>query len=395
MSVSFSNTLFALVAAVLAGGVYSKLDVVDSLNQGAYAGRWYQTHTSLYPYETFERNGYCITADYEVMTAEDCNGAVPGSDLCFALVNTANHGAPDGPTRGGEGIAYGNSEAPGKLNVYMDGQSTFASLYSYYWIAAVSPIDAATGQYQWAVISDPNKLYLFVLARDATQFKVLYEDDVLDLVKDLGFDTFWNKPIETYQQADCVYSPEPAASQSAFVRTLVGSSSGVQLDVQGQQQQQQWAAEQSGIHPDRVAAAFGHFARRHQLALPVSVSPALQLLPTPNAAAAAEGEHQELFEEMAPMHKAMRLRQPEQQPEQQQQQQRVSKDIPFVESHHHPHSSSTSASSDSSASSSSSSSSRLSSLAHTIVGWFAPSSTGVAMAEAACVPGEWSCAAEQ
>lgn len=393
MSVSLSNALFALVAAVLAGGVCSKLQVVNSLELGAYAGRWFQTHTSLYPYETFERNGYCIAADYQVMTAEDCNSAVPGSDLCFALVNTANHGAPDGPTRGGEGIAYGLSGAPGKLNVYMDGQSTFASLYSYYWIAAVSPIDTTSGQYQWAVISDPNKLYLFILARDPAQFRSLYEEDVLDLVHSLGFDQFWNKPIETYQQQDCVYSPEPSALASSFVQTLVGSSvqqQQQQLDVQVQQKLSQATAASagaSGIHPDRVAAAFEHFAHRHQLTLPVSVSPPVQLLPKPVATAATEGEQvQELgsFEEMTPMHKAMRLRQPEQQ----QQQQTVSKDIPFVESHYHPHSAS-------SADSSTSSSFRLSSLAQKVLGWFAaPSSRRTGVAEAACVPGDGSCAAE-
>jgi hypothetical protein len=36
-------------------------------------------HTSLYPYEPFERNGYCITADYEATTAENCNQTISGS----------------------------------------------------------------------------------------------------------------------------------------------------------------------------------------------------------------------------------------------------------------------------------------------------------------------------
>ena len=37
---------------------------VKTLNLTAFLGRWYQGYASLIPNETFERNGYCITADY-------------------------------------------------------------------------------------------------------------------------------------------------------------------------------------------------------------------------------------------------------------------------------------------------------------------------------------------
>jgi lipocalin len=37
---------------------------VSSLNASTYLGRWYQMYTSLIPTTTFEKDAYCVTADY-------------------------------------------------------------------------------------------------------------------------------------------------------------------------------------------------------------------------------------------------------------------------------------------------------------------------------------------
>ena len=48
--------------------VFTAFDIppatVSSLNASAYMGRWYQMYTSLIPTTTFEKNGFCVTADY-------------------------------------------------------------------------------------------------------------------------------------------------------------------------------------------------------------------------------------------------------------------------------------------------------------------------------------------
>lgn len=42
----------------------SKPSTVDDIKLPAYLGKWYQMYASLIPNQTFERNGYCVTAEY-------------------------------------------------------------------------------------------------------------------------------------------------------------------------------------------------------------------------------------------------------------------------------------------------------------------------------------------
>ena len=62
-----------------------------------------------------------------------------------------------------------------------------------------------SNQYDWAVVSTPFETQLFILARDVAFFKANYEAAVLSQVKSLGFDKYYNKPIQTYQGSDCKY----------------------------------------------------------------------------------------------------------------------------------------------------------------------------------------------
>lgn len=52
---------------------------VDSLNTTAYLGRWYQMYASLIPNSTFERNGYCVMADYDASETANAAFAVSNS----------------------------------------------------------------------------------------------------------------------------------------------------------------------------------------------------------------------------------------------------------------------------------------------------------------------------
>ena len=64
------------------GSESSAPDTVATLNAPAYLGRWYQTYGSAIPLSTFEKDGYCITADYYNPSAVGLKG------LSFSLVNT-------------------------------------------------------------------------------------------------------------------------------------------------------------------------------------------------------------------------------------------------------------------------------------------------------------------
>lgn len=54
---------------------------VDSIELSAYLGRWYQMYVSLIPNQTFEKNGYCIAADYFPLPLKDVAFGVNNSQV--------------------------------------------------------------------------------------------------------------------------------------------------------------------------------------------------------------------------------------------------------------------------------------------------------------------------
>ncbi len=58
--------LISLVAGLCGGQKLTPIPIetVDELQLSSYVGRWYQMYSSLIPDITFEKKGYCITADY-------------------------------------------------------------------------------------------------------------------------------------------------------------------------------------------------------------------------------------------------------------------------------------------------------------------------------------------
>ena len=75
------------------------------------------------------------------------------------------------------------------------------------WVVKLGPVE--NGQYQYSLVTDPIRLYLFVLARDTTDFVNRFDKEVITWLLDNGFDTPLNRPIKTYQGKDCLYAPVP------------------------------------------------------------------------------------------------------------------------------------------------------------------------------------------
>jgi len=94
-------------------------------------------------------------------------------------------------------------EPNGKLTLEINGQMEEDI---HYLVIAVGPV--VNEKYDWAVVSDTSGILLFILARNPVAF-VQYEQAVLNWVAVHGFDTVFNKPIETYQGPDCVYTMPP------------------------------------------------------------------------------------------------------------------------------------------------------------------------------------------
>ena len=59
---------------------------------------------------------------------------------------------------------------------------------------------------QYAIVSDPFEAFLFVLARNVTQFNAVYNASVYAELMNLGFDGPLNSPISTIHDG-CTYSP--------------------------------------------------------------------------------------------------------------------------------------------------------------------------------------------
>jgi len=106
------------------------------------------------------------------------------------------------------------TQDPGKWAIFFD---EFPPYYHFpYWILATGPLAAypscfkgVAQCYAWAIVSDPYRSSLFILARSVEEFNAVYKNVALKFAEENGFDKSYNKPIETYQKPDCVYAPTP------------------------------------------------------------------------------------------------------------------------------------------------------------------------------------------
>ena len=166
-----------------------KNQAVTALDVNQYIGRWYQAYADEVVLQTFERNAYCVTADYGLNT-----------DGTLSVYNYQTNGAANGSAKSINGYAYYQDiTKPGELTVHLDGTPADAP----YWILSLGEV--VSGQYQWAIVSDNNSATLFVLVRDYKTFRTTYEAEVVTEMFKLGF----TQPIVTYQNDDCLYAPKP------------------------------------------------------------------------------------------------------------------------------------------------------------------------------------------
>ncbi|XP_041473889.1 outer membrane lipoprotein Blc-like [Lytechinus variegatus] len=170
--------------------IFPNIKTVTNLNIDNYVGRWYEMYSDLVVKATFERNSYCTTATY---------GKI--NDTAVTVFNSGRLGSPTGPPSEIRGMAYvADAAEPGQLKL------KFPNIpLGDYWVIALGPVE--DNEYQYAVVTEPMMLQLFILARDPDEFRQKYEDDVLDIVKNAGFTRFYNKPRETVQVPDCIYPP--------------------------------------------------------------------------------------------------------------------------------------------------------------------------------------------
>ncbi|KAK7112968.1 apolipoprotein D-like [Littorina saxatilis] len=186
------DSVASIVGTILNGGPAPK--TVTQLEDAKYLGRWYQVYASKSVALTFERNAYCVTADYGV-----------AADGRITVLNTDRLESVTGPLDVIHGYAT-KSSTVGQLSVNLE----TVPIPAPYWVIKLGPDNyGPNGLYQYSVVTDNLKATLFVLARNVTTFYSDYNDEVMAFLKEQGFNSVLNEPIKTVHDDQCVYSPLP------------------------------------------------------------------------------------------------------------------------------------------------------------------------------------------
>lgn len=168
------------------------LNPVPELLLQKYVGRWFTAYTSQFVMDTTQRDGYCATADYGFRL-----------DGNVSVFNAQRLRAPDGPGANITGRAV-PTDRPGVFIVRLQGVPI--PPVPNYWVLKLGPQTFGSDElYEYAVISEPTRLNLFVLARNITDFKQRFDKEVTDFLKAEGFNPPNNPYVEQFQGPPCIY----------------------------------------------------------------------------------------------------------------------------------------------------------------------------------------------
>jgi lipocalin len=180
------------------------IDTVSQLDLTKYQGRWYQIYGDKFD-QLFQHNGKCVTADYTLVP--NANVSILNSQ--YSMFNELEQYV---------GYAYYKNEVnskfnPGELTVHLEGVPYDAP----YSVVNLGP--EVSGLYDWAIVTDPAKLSLFVLTRDVERFYSNYNIEVLSLLDDYGFDS-----VIAIQHNNCRYVPGLAYIPDNYSKLNLGSN---------------------------------------------------------------------------------------------------------------------------------------------------------------------------
>jgi lipocalin len=206
-----------ILASFLSGASATDFGPVSELQTAAYLGRWYQTYASSTVKYTFEAGGDCVTADYGAVQGRDDVITVTNRNLALGLpVSISGYGVAN-PNQVGEfQVNLGPFANPAKPNPYSS---------TNYLVFGLGPI--VDGKYDYALVSEPKKVSLYVLVRDVSRFRTKYETDVLKQLETLGFTSALNKPLSTKQDG-CSYSDSIVSQTDLNVNDGFGPVSDLQ-----------------------------------------------------------------------------------------------------------------------------------------------------------------------
>mmetsp|Transcript_104251 Transcript_104251/g.185254 ORF Transcript_104251/g.185254 Transcript_104251/m.185254 type:complete len:201 (+) Transcript_104251:66-668(+) len=176
------SILFTATAVAL------KPEPVSELLLEPYLGHWYQTYGSATVIYGTEFGANCVTADYDKVA----------NSTAVSVQNTV---FPLGYKTGVTGYAVQNPSAHGEFEVHLGPGSDPAKPKPFananYIVMELGPV--VDGKYDYALVTDPSSLSLYVLVRDVVRFRSNYETAVLETLESKGFTHLLNKPRRTNQ----------------------------------------------------------------------------------------------------------------------------------------------------------------------------------------------------
>ena len=169
--------LFTMLILMTSIGKAQTLETVPLVDLNKYAGKWYEI--AAYP-QRFQKNCHCTIAEY----------TVTGKDYLI-VENRCNKDSVKGKLSSVKGKAFvEENSGNAKLKVQF-----FWPFRGKYWI-----IDLAD-DYSFAVISHPNKKYLWILSRTPKMKEDIYRQ-IINRIKNKGFDLSKIQVTEQILQAD-------------------------------------------------------------------------------------------------------------------------------------------------------------------------------------------------
>jgi len=160
-----TSILFLLLLSMITTNTTAQeLQTVQAVDLNKYSGKWYEIAS--YP-QRFQKGCHCTTAEYTI------------SDKGYVIVeNRCNRNSVTGKQSYIKGKAFvEKNSGNAKLKVQF-----FWPFKAKYWI-----IDLAD-DYSYAVVSHPNKKYLWILSRTPKMNEAIYQLIIYRL-KEKGFDT--------------------------------------------------------------------------------------------------------------------------------------------------------------------------------------------------------------
>jgi apolipoprotein D and lipocalin family protein len=160
-------TIFGLAIVVFSWAGAAKSDspltVVDVVDLNRYLGMWYEIAS--YP-SWFQKGCTGSTAEYSLL-----------SDGKIQVINRCHKDSLEGPLKVSKGKAEVVDPATNaKLKVWF-----FWPFKGNYWIIDLSP------DYQWVVVGEPSRKYLWILSRTPTMDEAVYQE-ILERLPQKGYD---------------------------------------------------------------------------------------------------------------------------------------------------------------------------------------------------------------